>query len=1031
MEFTFGIITTNETNQYLDTIINQIKKQVPYDKREIIVVGGDNPNIDGVIHIEFDESQKPKWITKKKNLITQYSTKENIVYLHDYIGFDEGWYKGQVKCGNDFFIRMDKIINYDGSRFRDWTIWPHNGNEIDDIVSNGRQCLLPYHTDGLSKLMYISGTYWIAKKEVMLKHPLNENLGWGQEEDVEWSKIVREKYDFQMNQHSTVKILKPGKHRVFNETQDSTLNEILIYTAPKTNFKIVIPSYNNNDWCEYNISSILNQKYKNYDVLYIDDASTDGTYDKVYDMVGGLNNWKIIRNETNMKRGYNISPFNENLISFMSDDNDVLVFIDGDDWLIDENVLENLHRYYVKHKPWMTYGGMYCYPSKQIANPQNTHYPISIHKNNSYRSDVWRASHLRTFKWWLYKKIEKKHLIYSKTDEYYFHAEDLATSFPCLEMTPSDKIGVIDFPAYVFNETDSNRARGVKREKDAGPLLENEIRNIQPYKLIKSDNIVTSILAGGLGNMMFQIATGYSLAKELNRDFKLYTKSTEGITHKHPIEYTNNIFRKLEKIDDISNTKIIQEKSFEYNKIENVDDTQNLTLRGCFQSYKYFEKYKDEIKKLFEPSYDSLSKLLDMYNPKNSVSIHIRRGDYLDLSDYHYNLQLGYYQNAIDYFGNSNFLIFSDDIEWCKSNFNGDNFTFVENVDDVKSIYLMSLCKHNIIANSTFSWWGAWLNSTKDKVVIYPDKWFGPSNYHLNTYDMFPDDWICLGESFPEIEVNLIDNACRHLSKSNGRYSTVHGKISSKMKFVRDRVKYEGITLFTDECITNRISNQIISKYKIGWLMEPRSIQPQQYNKIDMYIDDFDFIMTHDETLLNKYPNKTKKVIVGGSWINPKNYGIRDKTKGVSMIYSNKQYLEGHVLRHAVAANIPNIDLFGRGTARPLDFKDDSLLDYRFSVVIENSRAKDYFTEKLIDSLIVGTIPIYWGCTNIDDYFDTRGMYIVNSLDEISNVVESITEKDYTDKIKYVKSNYITAKDYTVTEDWIYENIIKQQLNKL
>ena len=264
MEFTFGIITSNQSSVYLADIINQIKSEVPADKREIIIIGGHNPNIDGVIHIDFDESQKPMWITKKKNLITQYSTKENIVYLHDYIGLVPGWYKGQLQRGNDFSIRMDKIINFDGSRFRDWSIWPHNGNDMDGIV--GHECLLPYHISELSKFMYISGSYWIAKRAIMLKHPLNENLTWGQGEDVEWSMIIREEYEFQMNEHSAVKILKPGKDREFREMQDSTLTAALTYAAPKTNFKIVIPSYNNSEWCEYNIASILNQKYKNYEV---------------------------------------------------------------------------------------------------------------------------------------------------------------------------------------------------------------------------------------------------------------------------------------------------------------------------------------------------------------------------------------------------------------------------------------------------------------------------------------------------------------------------------------------------------------------------------------------------------------------------------------------------------------------------------------------------------------------------------------------------------------------------------------------
>jgi hypothetical protein len=106
---------------------------------------------------------------------------------------------------------------------------------------------------------------------------------------------------------------------------------------------------------------------------------------------------------------------------------------------------------------------MYCYPSGDIANPQNTPYSNDTHQLNSYRKDYWRASHLRSFKWHLYKQIKEIDMKYSKTKKYYFHAEDLATSFPCLEMCPQHKIGVVNFPTYMFNQTPSNRARGIER----------------------------------------------------------------------------------------------------------------------------------------------------------------------------------------------------------------------------------------------------------------------------------------------------------------------------------------------------------------------------------------------------------------------------------------------------------------------------------------------------------------------------------------------------------------------------------------
>jgi len=250
-------------------------------------------------------------------------------------------------------------------------------------------------------------------------------------------------------------------------------------------FKIIIPSYNNEAWSQVNVESILEQDYKNYEVLYIDDCSTDNTRKSIELLINDDPKWTIVTNDSNMKRGYNISPINPNIQNFIDDDEDILVFVDGDDWLAESTVLSQLNDFYNKHKCWMSYGGYVDYPELTFPSGphgwQNTRYSQQVHNTNSYRKDWWRASHLRTFKWWLYKKIKDTDLRYSKTNKYYFHAEDLASSFPCLEMCPTNKIGVHDFVTYVFNNTPSNRARGIEREKQAGQELEQEIRNQPSY----------------------------------------------------------------------------------------------------------------------------------------------------------------------------------------------------------------------------------------------------------------------------------------------------------------------------------------------------------------------------------------------------------------------------------------------------------------------------------------------------------------------------------------------------------------------
>ena len=288
------------------------------------------------------------------------------------------------------------------------------------------------------------------------------------------------------NNYNDTSIVEMMKDKGYKRITRLNIDDVYVkdLSTRQNKFKIVIPSYNNSDWVETNIESILCQTYKNYEVLYINDASKDDTLTKVNNLVGNNPKWKVVSNEKNMRRGYNISPYNEDVIKFMSSDNDILTFIDGDDWLAYPNSLELLNNYYNLYNPWLTYGKFVCYTTLKEGTPQNTPYPNDVHVYNGYRQDHWRASHLRTFKWWLYKKIKKEDLLYSKTNQYYFHAEDLASTYPCLEMCPVNKIGVVPTVNYVFNDTPSNRERGVKREAAAGVDLELEIRKKVPYPKI-------------------------------------------------------------------------------------------------------------------------------------------------------------------------------------------------------------------------------------------------------------------------------------------------------------------------------------------------------------------------------------------------------------------------------------------------------------------------------------------------------------------------------------------------------------------
>lgn len=229
MNFTFGIITGGGHEERINTIIDSIEAEaIPV--YEVVIVGSANVERKNTRVIPFDESQKPMWITKKKNLVTACAQYENIVYMHDYLALEPGWYQGWLDFGSSYAVAMNRILNSDNTRFRDWTLDPFMANlpdaALDQHVRTSRQLFLPYDVTHLSKFMYISGAYWVAKKNVMIAFPLDENRVWAQSEDLEWSGRVRQTFEFTMNQNSCVKIIKDWKDQAFREMDEDTINRV-------------------------------------------------------------------------------------------------------------------------------------------------------------------------------------------------------------------------------------------------------------------------------------------------------------------------------------------------------------------------------------------------------------------------------------------------------------------------------------------------------------------------------------------------------------------------------------------------------------------------------------------------------------------------------------------------------------------------------------------------------------------------------------------------------------------------------------
>ncbi|MDX2173402.1 MAG: alpha-1,2-fucosyltransferase [Bacteroidota bacterium] len=286
-------------------------------------------------------------------------------------------------------------------------------------------------------------------------------------------------------------------------------------------------------------------------------------------------------------------------------------------------------------------------------------------------------------------------------------------------------------------------------------------------------------LMGGLGNQMFQYAAAKSLAcmhgVEVRVDLSYLNADSKGSYT--PRRYDLSIFKANVKIAEQSDLKpyikrytklsrllrrempslfknlYVVERGIKYHEAF-TKFPKNTYLDGFWQSEKYFENYREQIKSDFTISKPLPIELEDIFNKiksTNSVSIHVRRGDYVTLksaNDFHGLSTLEYYQTSIDIISEKckdlELFIFSDDIEWCRQRF---DFKlpkhFIHHTYEACwDMFLMSNCKHNIIANSSFSWWGAWLNQNPNKIVIAPKNWFVDKT--LNTDDLIPREWIRL-----------------------------------------------------------------------------------------------------------------------------------------------------------------------------------------------------------------------------------------------------------------------------------------------
>ena len=256
--------------------------------------------------------------------------------------------------------------------------------------------------------------------------------------------------------------------------------------------------------------------------------------------------------------------------------------------------------------------------------------------------------------------------------------------------------------------------------------------------------------AGQLGNQMFQFAATKGIAQNRGYDMcipKHNHKHHDGIGNILTIEL-DNVFdiecqRSTIGSDILTDHALEQRFDFDETLFNNCPD--NVSLYGFFQTEKYFKHIEDIIRRDFifkKRIRNDCKEIVEEVFDQDPIALHIRRGDFLINSGNHHNLSLDWYEKALKKFDpDREVIIFSDDIFWASAQelFKPDRFIISDGNSSYHDMFMMTQCSDFIIANSTFSWWGAWLANTGR--VIAPSKWFGPNNAHLNTKDLYPSHW--------------------------------------------------------------------------------------------------------------------------------------------------------------------------------------------------------------------------------------------------------------------------------------------------
>ena len=272
--------------------------------------------------------------------------------------------------------------------------------------------------------------------------------------------------------------------------------------------------------------------------------------------------------------------------------------------------------------------------------------------------------------------------------------------------------------------------------------------------------------------------------------------------------------------------------------------------------------------------------------------------------------------------------------------------------------------------------------------------------------------------------IRIFDSNFAH-SKAKFGYDSSSTLKPKHIEWVREGEGEGGVTFFTDKFITSPIVDQTPG-IRIAWLLEPYEYTPAVYRDVLEVANKFNVILTYNQELIDVLSN-AYKIPFGGCWIKEQDWRIYEKTKLVSMIASKKKLTAGHLVRHHIVdmcKDNPALDVYGEINNNYIEDKLTGLKDYRFSIVIENDKSTNFFTEKLIDCFLTGTIPIYWGCPNIDHIFDGSGLIQITKMSDFENETWHEQLPDYDEMLPAINNNFNLAQSYVSMEDWIWKNIL-------